>query len=111
QEGIAVWFGASDLAGAEVGVGAWAVDHQEGLSQAPGESVGEEARKDVGATAGGERHDQFDRARGVSVLSGPGRGKDRECCRDGKRLGEETAVSRRAPSHIVSRSIVFNSSS
>jgi hypothetical protein len=65
RERIAIRLGAHHRERAEVGVGAWPVDDQEGLAKALVEAFAEQPRQELGAAAGRERHDQLDRARGI----------------------------------------------
>ena len=76
---VAVGLRLRDQLRAEIGVGAGAVDHHEALAEPARQPVGEHARQHVGAAAGGERHHDLDRARGVLVLGQRGRAEEREC--------------------------------
>jgi hypothetical protein len=93
QELIAVGLRARDLAGAKIGVGAGAVDHQEGLPEPPRQPVGQQPRQDVGAAACRKRHDQLDRAGRVFVLrqcrAGARRKRCNECRKDEGPSGSE----------------------
>jgi hypothetical protein len=63
----AVRLGANDGLGAEIGIGAGPVHHHERLLEALAETVGEQARQEIGSAAGREWHDQLDRARRIIV--------------------------------------------
>ena len=63
---------------AEIGVGAGAVEHDEGLAEALAEPVADQPRQQLGPAAGRERNDDLHRPDRIVLRAG---GCERERCR------------------------------
>ncbi|MCY1244225.1 hypothetical protein D9M72_572880 [compost metagenome] len=78
-DGVAIGRRLGDRVDADVAAGTGAVLHHDGAAEALGPGIRDQARGDVGAAAGGIRHDQADRALGIGLggggASGGGEGR------------------------------------
>ena len=82
QQRVSVWLGADRGQGAEIGVGAGTVEHDERLAETLAEPVADQPRQQLGPAAGCERNDDLHRAGGIILCA-------RRC---GDRCGDENST-------------------
>ena len=93
---VAIGVGLGDRLGADIATRAGAVFHHAGLAQQRGETLGHDARGDIGRPATGEAHDDAHGARG-SPLRGGRRGQEGGQSEDGAPVDHAAPLSAGAP--------------